>query len=145
MNQTIRVVTVGVEDLQRSRTFYSDGLGWDPVLDGDEIVFYQAGYGLLFAIWPLADLTADVGTSLTPGSSFSLGHNVDSRQEVDSVIERARNAGAMILKEPQEAPLFGGYQAYFADPDGYLWDIVYNPGLSVAPDGTVLLGEPDER
>ena len=143
MDQTIRVVTVGVEDLRRSRTFYSDGLGWDPLLDLDEVVFYQAGFGLLFAIWPLADLMADVGRSSRPGSSFSLGHNVDSRQEVDRVIERARKAGATILKEPQDAPFFGGYQGYFADPDGHLWDIVYNPGLSVLSDGTVILGAPD--
>lgn len=59
------------------------------------------------------------------------------------MIERARSAGATILKEPQDAPLFGGYQAYFADPDGHLWDIVYNPGLSVAEDGTVILGPSD--
>ena len=144
MNQSIRVVTVGVEDLRRSRTFYSDGLGWKPLLDLDDIVFYQAGFGLLFAIWPFTDLMADVGASIRPGSSFSLGHNVDSPKEVDQVIERARNAGATILKEPQDAPLFGGYQAYFADPDGYLWDIVYNPGLSITQDGRVILGSSDD-
>lgn len=145
MNQSIRVVTVGVEDLTRSRSFYSEGLGWDPVLDLEEIVFYQAGFGLLFAIWPLADLIADVGTAIGRGSSFSLGHNVDAPEEVDKVIARARNAGATILKEPQAAPLFDGYQGYFADPDGYLWDIVYNPGLAVTEDGVVILGAPDER
>jgi catechol 2,3-dioxygenase-like lactoylglutathione lyase family enzyme len=143
VKQSIRVVTVGVEDLARSRAFYSDGLGWVPLLDLDEIVFYQAGFGLLFAIWPIRDLIEDVGTSIKRGSSFSLGHNVDSPKEVDEAIERARSAGATILKEPQNAPLFGGYQGYFADPDGHLWDIVYNPGLSVAEDGTVILGPSD--
>ncbi len=138
MDQSIRVVTLGVEDLGRSRTFYSNGLGWDALLDLDEIVFYQAGFGLLFALWPLPDLMSDVGISLPRGSSFSLGHNVGSPEEVESVIERARGAGATILKEPQTAPLFGGYQAYFADPDGYLWDVVYNPGLAVRADGTVV-------
>ncbi len=139
MKQSIRVVTLGVDDLRRSRAFYSDGLGWTPLRDLGEIVFYQAGFGLLLAIWPLQDLAGDVGAPLTPGSSFSLGHNVDSRQEVDEVIDRARRAGAKILKEPQDAPLFGGYQGYFSDPDGYLWDVVYNPGLTVAEDGTVAL------
>jgi len=143
VKQSIRVVTVGVEDLGRSRAFYSDGLGWDPLVDLDEIVFYQAGFGLLLALWPLRDLIDDVGSSIERGSSFSLGHNVDSPQEVDEVIERARRAGATILKEPQDAPLFGGYQAYFADPDGHLWDIVYNPGLSVADDGTVIFASSD--
>jgi uncharacterized protein len=142
MKQSIRVVTVGVADLKRSRTFYSDGLGWTPLMDLEEIVFYQAGFGLLFAIWPLQDLSQDVGTQITPGSAFSLGHNVDSRDDVDEVIERARSAGATILKEPQDAPLFGGYQGYFCDPDGHLWDVVYNPGLSVADDGTVIFGSP---
>ncbi len=137
MKQSIRVVTIGVADLGRSRRFYSEGLGWSPLVDLDEIVFYQAGFGLVLAVWPLEDLSADVGHPIRPGSAFSLGHNVDSRAEVDEVIDRARRAGAKILKEPQDAPLFGGYQGYFADPDGYLWDVVYNPGLSVAEDGTV--------
>ena len=140
MRQSIRVVTLGVEDLGRSRAFYSDGLGWAPLLDLDEIVFYQAGFGLVLALWPLADLAADAGIALKRGSGFSLGHNVDSRSEVDEVVGRARAAGATIVKEPRDAPLFGGYQAYFADPDGYLWDVVFNPGLSVGPDGTVSLG-----
>lgn len=142
MKQSISVVTVGVQDLARSRAFYSRGLGWDPLLDFDEVVFYRAGFGLLFALWPVAELAADVGTAIAPGSSFSLGHNVASREEVDEVIERARAAGAAILKEPQDAPLFGGYQGYFADPDGHLWDVVHNPGFSVAEDGTVSLGSP---
>jgi catechol 2,3-dioxygenase-like lactoylglutathione lyase family enzyme len=145
MKQIIRVVTVGVEDLRRSRAFYSDGLGWAPLLDLEGIVFYQVGFGLVFAIWPLADLIADVDRSIPRGSSFTLGHNVDSPEEVDQIIAHARNAGATILKEPQEAPLFGGHQAYFADPDGYLWDIVYNPGLSVTEDGTVVIGTPDQQ
>jgi len=143
VQQSIRVISLGVADLKRSRSFYTDGLGWSALLDVDEIVFYQAGFGLLFAIWPLEDMTTDVGSTLQPGSSFSLGHNVDSPQEVDQIVNLAREAGATVLKEPQDAPLFGGYHAYFADPDGYLWDIVYNPGLSVADDGTVSLGAPD--
>lgn len=142
MKQSIRVVTLGVEELGRSRAFYSEGLGWTPVMDLDEVVFYQVGFGLVLAIWPLRDLSDDVGVALEAGSAVSLGHNVDSREEVDAVIERARSAGAAILKEPQDAPLFGGYQAYFADPDGHLWEIAFNPGLSVAADGTVMFGSP---
>lgn len=143
MNQSISVVTVGVQDLNRSRTFYSGGLGWVPLADLDEIVFYQAGFGLLFAIWPLKDLADDVGTAIAAGSAGTLGHNVGSPEKVDDVVARARAAGATILKEPQDAPLFGSYQAYFADPDGHLWDIVYNPGLSVQEDGTVVFSSPD--
>ena len=142
VKQSIRLVTLGVADVGRSRAFYSDGLGWAPLMDLEDIVFYQAGFGLGFAIWRLDSLAEDVGAAVAPGSAFSLGHNVGSRREVDAVIERARSAGAAVLKEPQDAPLFGGYQAYFADPDGYLWDVVYNPGLSVAADGTLVFGEP---
>ena len=140
MKQSIRVVTVGVNDLGRSRTFYSEGLGWMPLMDLGEIVFYQVGFGFLFALWPLADLIDDVGSHISHGSAFSLGHNVDSRDEVDEVIARARAAGARILKEPQDVPLFGGYQAYFADPARHLWDVVSNPGLQVLNDGTVVFG-----
>jgi predicted lactoylglutathione lyase len=144
MKQSIRVVTVAVENLSRSRRFYSDGLGWTPLMDLDEVVFYQAGFGLVFAIWPLQDLSRDVGTPIGPGSAFSLGHNVDSKEEVDEVIKRARSAGAAIVKERQDAPLFGGYQGYFADPDGHLWDIVYNPGLHVRDDGTIVFALPSD-
>ena len=144
MKQDIRAITLGVADLERSRRFYSEGLGWDPVMDLDEVVFYQAGFGLLLALWPLRELSDDVGAPLTHGTSFSLAHNVDSAEEVVEVIDRARAAGAAILKEPQEAPLFNGFQAYFADPDGYLWDVVYNPGLSVMPDGSLVFTSSDE-
>lgn len=143
MKQSISVVTVAVDDLKRSRTFYSDRLGWTPLMDLDDIVFYQVGFGLVFAIWALKDLSDDVGHAIARGSAFSLGHNVESPQEVDAVIARARAAGAGILKEPQPAPLFDGYQGYFSDPDGHLWDIVYNPGLSVARDGSVVFGSSD--
>ncbi|HVM34599.1 MAG TPA: VOC family protein [Actinomycetota bacterium] len=140
MKQSISVVTLGVEDLERSRTFYSGGLGWTPLMDLDEIVFYQVGFGLVLAIWPRNDLSEDLGHPVARGSAFSLGHNVDSPQEVEAVIERARGAGAKVLKEPQHAPLFNGHQGYFSDPDGHLWDVVYNPGLSITQDGSVVFG-----
>jgi uncharacterized protein len=142
VKQDIRAVTLGVQSLERSRTFYSDGLGWEPLLDLPEITFYQGGHGLLFALWPLTDLQEDVGHSLSRANSFSLGHNVESAEEVKAIIERARSAGGTILKEPQPAPLFNGYQGYFADPDGYIWDVVHNPGLVVEEDGTLVFRTP---
>ena len=140
MSQSITVVTIGVDDVDRSRRFYSEGLGWTPVLDLPEVVFYQVNFGLLLGLWGKDDLSADVGASLTKGSTFSLAQNLDSPAEVDAVIDQARAAGATIMKEPQHAPIFNGYQGIFTDPDGYLWDIVYNPGLSVKEDGTVVFG-----
>lgn len=144
MKQSISVVTLGVADLDRSRTFYSEGLRWQPVMDIAEVVFYQAGFGLLLALWPLSDLSEDVGMALSAGNGFSLGHNVSSPDEVDAVIELARDAGAAILQEPKHAPLFNGRQAYFGDPDGYLWEVAYNPGLRVESDGTPVFGSPSD-
>ncbi|MDQ0988901.1 VOC family protein [Streptomyces sp. V3I7] len=138
MNQQLNLVTLGVADLETSRRFYSDGLGWTPLLDLDEIVFYQIGHGLALALFPLADLAADTGRPATTGTPFTLAQNLDSPAEVDEAVRRARAAGATVLKEPQRAA-FGGYHGYFADPDGHRWEVCHNPGWSVAEDGTVSL------
>jgi uncharacterized protein len=140
MRQNVQVLTVAVRDLETSRAFYSQGLGWQPTLDLDEIVFYQVGHGLLFALFPLLDFAADVGAPITSESGFSLGQVVETKRDVDEVIELARSAGAAILKEPQDAA-FGGYHGYFADPDGHRWEVAWNPGFSVADDGNVTLTE----
>lgn len=139
MDQDIRLITLGVEDLGRSRDFYTNGLGWSPILDLDEVVFYQAGFGLALALFPLEDFGKDAGHPITPGSAFSLAHNVETENIVDEVVEQARSAGATILKEPQRAD-FGGYHAYFADPDGHRWEVAHNPGLRVSTDGSVVFG-----
>ncbi|HEY2043008.1 MAG TPA: VOC family protein [Jatrophihabitans sp.] len=136
MRQSVQVVTVGVTDLDVSRDFYTHGLGWIPTLDLPDIVFYQVGAGLVFAIFGILDLAADIGVAVTVGGGFSLGQVVTSQDEVDSAMERARAAGAEILKEPQYGA-FGGYHGYFADPDGHRWEVAWNPGFTVADDGTV--------
>ncbi|MEU9576956.1 VOC family protein [Streptomyces chilikensis] len=138
MNQQLNLVTLGVEDLEASRQFYSHGLGWTPLLDLDEIVFYQIGKGLALALFPLADLGTDTGHPATAGTPFTLAQNLGSPAEVDVAVQRARAAGATVLKEPQRAA-FGGYHGYFADPDGHRWEVCHNPGWSVADDGTVTL------
>ena len=140
MDQHLSLVTLGVNDLEVSRRFYSDGLGWTPTLEvEDEISFYQVGHGLLLGLYPLDLLSADAGAAATPGTPFSLASNLDSEAAVDAAVERARQAGAQVIKEPQRAD-FGGYHAYVADPDGHRWEIAYNPGLTVAADGTVVFG-----
>ncbi|MET7611196.1 VOC family protein [Streptomyces seoulensis] len=142
MEQQLSMVTLGVEDLATSRRFYSEGLGWTPLLDLDEVVFYQVGKGVALALFPLADLAADTGAPATPGTPFTLARNLGSTDEVDAAVARAREAGANVLKEPQRAA-FGGYHAYFTDPDGHRWEICHNPGWSVAEDGTVRLAAVD--
>jgi catechol 2,3-dioxygenase-like lactoylglutathione lyase family enzyme len=140
MDQQLSLVTLGVEDLHVSRAFYSEGLGWSPALDLEEIVFYQVGHGMLLALFPLAALSEDQGVAAARGTSFTLATNVASEAAVDAAVERARNAGATVIKAPQHAA-FGGYHAYVADPDGHRWEIACNPGLGVAVDGTVVFSE----
>ncbi len=142
MEQSVRVITLGVDDLARSRAFYTRGLGWTPLLDLDDVVFYQVGFGLVLALWPRRELAADSGAAIGGGRSFALGHNVDSRATVDDVIRQVIAAGGEVVKEPRDAPLFGGYQGYFADPDGHLWEVAYNPNLRVEGDGTLHFGTP---
>jgi catechol 2,3-dioxygenase-like lactoylglutathione lyase family enzyme len=139
MDQRLTLVTLGVRNLAASRTFYSGGLGWTPTLDLEEIVFYQVGPGLLLGLFPLDDLAADTGHQATWGTPFTLSHNVDARSDVDAAVDLARRAGATVLKEPQVAD-FGGYHAYFADPDGHRWEVCHNPGLTVDGDGVVHFG-----
>ncbi|MCP9956203.1 MULTISPECIES: VOC family protein [Streptomyces] len=142
MDQQLNMVTLGVHDLEASRRFYTRGLGWTPLLDLDEVVFYQVGRGMALALFPLADLGADIGHPAVAGTPFTLARNLGSPAEVDAAVRRARAAGATVLKEPQRAA-FGGYHGYFADPDGHRWEVCHNPGWSVADDGTVRLAAVD--
>ena len=137
MNPQLNVVTLGVADVIASTRFYSEGLGWRPLLVVDEeVAFFQVGHGLLVALYGLDDLGTDAGEPATAGTSFSLGQNLASREEVDRAGERLQAAGGRVIKPPQGAS-WGGYHAYVADPDGHRWEIVHNPGLTVADDGTV--------
>ncbi|MGH8909875.1 MAG: VOC family protein [Egibacteraceae bacterium] len=140
MDQSLHIVTLGVADLAASRAFYTDGLGWTPSLDLDEVVFYQVGRGLLLALFPLDHLGADAGREATPGTSFSLGQVVGEPADVAATLDRARKAGGAVLKDAQRAA-WGGHHGYFADPDGHRWEVAHNPGWTVSPDGTVTIGE----
>ena len=136
MKPRIAVLTIGVDDLERSLAFYRDGLGLQtPGIIGREfehgaVAFFDLQGGLKLAIWPRADLAHDAGIARSPGSAteFSIGHNVRSKEEVDAVMEQAREAGATIIKEARDT-FWGGYGGYFQDPDGHLWEIVWNPSM----------------
>ncbi len=131
----ISVLTLGVADLERSLAFYRDGLGLHtPGIVGREfehgaVAFFDLSNGVKLAIWDQDDLAHDSGLTKAPASStsFSIGHNVSQRSEVDEVMEQAREAGAAIVKPAQET-FYGGYAGYFTDPDGHLWEIVWNTG-----------------
>jgi predicted lactoylglutathione lyase len=140
MEQRISIVTLGVKDLSTSRRFYVDGLGWKPVYEDQEIIFFQTG-GLVFALFLRDKLAADFHTDpATLGrAAMSLAYNVRAKNEVDPLIKQAAAAGAKILKPAQEAS-WGGYSGYFADPDEFAWEVAWNPAWPIAPDGSVAFG-----
>jgi uncharacterized protein len=140
MDQRISAVTLGVADLARSLRFYRDGLGWEPALCTDEIVFFQMP-GLVFALYPRPALAADAGLpeSAMGVGGIALAYNVRSREEVDAFLSRAASAGARRLS-PAQDKVWGGYSGYFADPDGHPWDVAWNPHWPIGPDGGVTFG-----
>jgi uncharacterized protein len=137
MKPHITVLTLGVEDLERSVSFYKDGLGFSTEgiigkeLDNGAVAFFNLQSGLKLALWPRKSISADSGLAIgAPGAlEFSLGHNVASEDEVDGVMRQAEQAGAKIVK-PAQKTFYGGYAGYFQDPDDHLWEVVINPGLS---------------
>jgi hypothetical protein len=138
VEQRISLVTLGVADVARARRFY-ERLGWSGQ-EVEETVFFQAG-GVAVVLWGRAKLAADAGVQ-DPGvdgfGGVSLAHNVRSRTEVDEVLRAAADAGAEIT-QPARETFYGGYAGYFADPDGHLWEIGYNPGFSLGPDGAITI------
>lgn len=139
MEQRISLVTLGVADLERSRAFY-ERLGWKPSGASSEgVVFFQAG-GMALALYPRTDLAKDarVPADGEGFAGFSLAYNTRSRENVNAVLAEAKAAGAKILKPAEEA-FWGGYSGYFADPDGFAWEVAWNPGFAIAEDGSLRL------
>lgn len=138
MKARITVITIGVDDLERSLRFYRDGLGlttegiFGKEFEYGAVAFFDLQAGVKLAIWPRKSISLDSGLPLGDPSSteFTLGHNVSSKAEVDEVMEQAKNAGAVIVK-PAEETFWGGYAGYFQDPDRHLWEIVWNPEMPV--------------
>jgi catechol 2,3-dioxygenase-like lactoylglutathione lyase family enzyme len=139
MEQRLSVITLGVADLVRARTFY-EALGWvTRAKPDDDVLFFQAG-AMVFALWGRDQLAEDSGVEDGGGwGGVTLAQNVRSPAEVDAVIEEARAAGATISREPGEA-FWGGYTAVFCDPDGHSWEVAHNPHWTIADDGSVALG-----
>jgi hypothetical protein len=131
MDPRISIVTLGVEDLDASREFYTERLGWPEDGSGEDIVFYRTG-GTRLALYPRDALAADA-TVQSDGSGFrgfTLAHNVASKAAVDDVLAEAEAAGATIVKPPDDT-FWGGYSGYFSDPDGVLWEVAWNPDFSI--------------
>jgi catechol 2,3-dioxygenase-like lactoylglutathione lyase family enzyme len=143
MKQSISLITLGVADIERSRAFY-ESLGWSPAREIEETLFFQAN-GVVLVVWGREKLADDMGIEdADPGwGGIALAHNVDSRDQVDAITEAARNAGAVITREPAET-FYGGYAAGFRDPDGHVWEIAHNPGFPLLPDGSVVVDQDGE-
>jgi hypothetical protein len=138
MKQRLNLVTLGVSDLARARSFY-EALGWRTGAEpGDDVVFFQAGE-MVMALWDRALLAQDSGVEDGGGwGGVALALNFSSPEEVDEAIEEARSAGAEIAREPGET-FWGGYSGLFIDPDGHPWEVAHNPGWVLAEDGSVRL------
>ncbi len=129
MKPKISLITLGVGSIAKSLKFYRDGLGFCPhnYKEGSQMVMFEME-GSWLGLYPKNELAKDVGVS-GDGKGFSgitLAHNVKSEEEVDEVVELAIKSGAKLVKKPQKV-FWGGYSGYFADPDGYLWEVAYNP------------------
>jgi uncharacterized protein len=139
VEQRISMVTLGVADLERSREFY-ERLGWRRSMEKAEgVVFFQAG-GTALALYPRIELAKDANIA-AEGYGFAgiaMAFNARSREEVDAVLSEAEAAGAKILK-PAQAAFWGGYSGYFADPDGFPWEVAWNPSFPIAEDGSIRL------
>lgn len=138
MKPRITVLTLGVDDLERAVTFYRDGLGLPTQgIIGQEfehgaVAFFDLQAGLKLAVWNRKDLSHEAKVPLSPPSSteMTIGHNVSSKEEVDIIMELARKAGATITDPAHEA-FWGGYSGHFMDPDGHLWEVVWNPAWEI--------------
>jgi predicted lactoylglutathione lyase len=138
VEQRVSLITLGVNDIGRSRAFY-EAFGWRGQ-EIEETVFFQAG-GMALVLWGRAKLAADSGITDSGADGFggiALAHNTRSRSEVEAIIAVARRAGARITREPAET-FYGGYAGCFADPDGHVWEIAHNPGFNLGVDGALTL------
>ena len=140
MQPRVDLISLGVRSLDASRSFYVDGLGW-PVhreVPGD-VLFIQANHGLILSLWDAGHMQAEAATDPPGGiACITLSHNLASTAEVDWVMAEAETAGALIVAAPKTQP-WGGYTGYFADPDGYRWEVAFNPGWAVDAGGKVTL------
>ncbi len=135
---TITIITLGVDDLDKSLAFYRDGLGLHtPGIVGKEyeygaVAFFELQNGVQLALWPRSSIARDSGLPLQPSSAteLTLGHFVGSKDEVDAVMEQAERAGAQIAR-PAGETFWGGYSGYFKDPDGHLWEVAWNPQMEI--------------
>jgi catechol 2,3-dioxygenase-like lactoylglutathione lyase family enzyme len=139
MQQQISVITLGSTDLARSRRFYVEGFGWQPVFENHEIIFYQMN-GFVLGTFAQKGLETDMNRAgLKRPGAFALAHNVGTEAEVAPLIEKLVAAGGTLLR-PADAPPHGGFRGYLADPDDHAWEIAFNPAWRINAEGHVTFG-----
>ncbi|HET7723535.1 MAG TPA: VOC family protein [Propionibacteriaceae bacterium] len=127
MDRRVSFITLAVADLARSRAFYRDGLGWEPRLDGDEVLMFAVADKVVLSLWDVRGFADEVGYAPVLGQApITLAHNMPTPDGVDEVLETARRAGATDVRTAVRRD-WGGYSGYFADPDGYRWEVAHNP------------------
>jgi catechol 2,3-dioxygenase-like lactoylglutathione lyase family enzyme len=129
MEQRVSFITLAVADLAATRRFYVDGLGWAPALEADDVLMFEVAQKVVLSLWSEAGFEQEVGP-VRRGSGIvplTLAHNVATPEQVDAVLEDARAAGATEVSAGEQRE-WGGYTGYFADPDGFRWEVAFNPG-----------------
>mgnify|MGYP002346090718 CR=1 FL=1 len=139
MKQQVSVITLGIADLARSRRFYSDGFGWVPVFENEEIIFYQMN-GFVLGTFLKTSLENDMNRKglLQPGA-FSVAHNVELKADVTPLMDRLVEAGGKLVRAA-DAPGHGGFRGYVSDPDDHAWEIAWNPAWAIDENGLVTFG-----
>ena len=138
MKPRISVLTLGVKDLEKAVEFYRDGLGLltegiiGKEFEHGAVAFFDLQSGLKLALWPRKSIAHDTNIPLQNPSAteFTIGHNVSSKEVVNTVMTQAKKAGAKIIK-PESDTFWGGYSGYFQDPDGHLWEVAWNPQFKI--------------
>jgi len=127
MEQRMSFLTLAVSDLARSREFYVDGLGWEPIFAGDDVIMFPVADRMILSLWSIEGFTAEIGEAPASGvAPITLAHNLATPAEVDAVLSEAAQLGAPVVSAQLRD--WGGYSGYFSDPDGFRWEIAVNPG-----------------
>jgi len=139
MHPSISAITLGVNDFSQSLLFYKKGLGWQTkATRKDDVAFFKLN-GVVLALYDKKALAKDAGVNYR-GNGFpgiTLAHNARSEKEVNEIFKKLARLRARVVKKPQKTS-WGGYGGYFADPDGYLWEVVYNPHWKMDPKGSII-------
>ncbi len=139
MKLQISVITIGIADLECSRRFYTQGFGWAPVFENEEIIFYQMN-GFVLGTFLKASLETDMNRKgLQQLGAFSLAHNVELETDVVPLMDRLVGAGGKLVRSA-DAPSQGGFRGYVADPDDHAWEIAWNPAWAIDENGLVTFG-----